>query len=49
LAWLAGNQQPDGTWTAASINKQRDPHSDAALFMTDAATAYAVLALQTAR
>jgi hypothetical protein len=49
LAWLAGQQQPDGTWSAASINKQHDPHSDAAPFMTDAATAYAVLALEGAR
>ena len=49
LAWLAANQQPDGTWSAASINKLRDPKTDAAPFMTDAATAYAVLALQNAR
>jgi squalene-hopene/tetraprenyl-beta-curcumene cyclase len=46
LAWLAQHQQSDGTWTAASLNKQRDPASDPALFMTDAATAYAVLALE---
>ncbi|MGD0367320.1 MAG: hypothetical protein ABSA94_07670 [Acidobacteriaceae bacterium] len=46
LAWLAQHQQNDGTWTAASLNKQRDPASDPALFMTDAATAYAVLALE---
>lgn len=46
LAWLAGHQQNDGAWVAASLNKQRDPASDPALFMTDAATAYAVLALE---
>ncbi|HEX4008052.1 MAG TPA: hypothetical protein VHX60_17900 [Acidobacteriaceae bacterium] len=44
-AWLLTHQQSDGTWTAASLNKQRDPASDPAAFMTDAATAYAVLAL----
>jgi squalene-hopene/tetraprenyl-beta-curcumene cyclase len=46
LDWLGGHQQKDGTWTAASLNKQRDPASDPALFMTDAATAYAALALE---
>jgi len=46
LAWLASHQQPNGSWTAASLNKQRDPASDPALFMTDAATAYAALALE---
>jgi hypothetical protein len=46
LEWLAAHQQSDGAWTAASLNKQRDPASDPALFMTDAATAYAVMALE---
>jgi len=49
LAWLAGNQQEDGSWKASSLNKQRDPASDPALFMTDAATAYAVMALEEQR
>lgn len=46
LAWLTTHQQADGAWHAASINKKRDPASDPALFMQDAATAYAVLALE---
>ena len=46
LEWLAAHQQNDGAWAAASLNKQRDPASDPALFMTDAATAYAVMALE---
>jgi squalene-hopene/tetraprenyl-beta-curcumene cyclase len=47
IDWLRRHQQSDGAWAAASLNKQRDPSSDPALFMTDAATAYAALALET--
>lgn len=45
LAWLKKNQKEDGSWPAVSINKNRAPDSFAALFMSDAATAWAVLAL----
>jgi len=45
LAWLAAHQQASGGWLATSLNKNRDPKSDPARFMPQAATAYAVLAL----
>ncbi len=47
LAWLAQNQsQDEGKWSAWSLNKKRDPSSDIGHFMSDAATGFAVLALE---
>jgi len=46
LDWLRSHQdRATGRWTATSLNKQRDPETEPAKFMNDAATAYAVLAL----
>ena len=49
LAWLDHNQNQQGNWWASSLNGFRDPHSDMGLFMSDAATGYAVLALDNAQ
>lgn len=51
LAWLASNQnKTEGFWLAYSLNKNVEHHMSpsTALFMNDAATAYAVLALSEA-
>jgi squalene-hopene/tetraprenyl-beta-curcumene cyclase len=51
LNWLRANQKPSGAWLGISLNKKRDPESTdpgkahVGMFMWDAATAFAVLAL----
>jgi squalene-hopene/tetraprenyl-beta-curcumene cyclase len=49
LKWLEEHQGKEGDWYASSLNKKRDPKSDVGRFMSDAATGYAVLALEEKR
>jgi len=49
ITWLEQHQEKDGRWRSTSLNKERDPESNVGLFMSDAATGYAVLALEQAR
>jgi squalene-hopene/tetraprenyl-beta-curcumene cyclase len=49
LRWLSLHQETNGSWYAASLNKLRNPRTDVGLFMSDAATGYAVMALEAAK
>jgi hypothetical protein len=45
LDWLKHHQSASGAWWAVSVNKKRYSFTHSGKFMSDAATAYAVLAL----
>jgi hypothetical protein len=45
LSWLRNNQTAEGFWSVSSVNKRKHMSSNTARFMSDAGTAFAVLAL----
>jgi squalene-hopene/tetraprenyl-beta-curcumene cyclase len=45
LDWLRAHQSPEGYWDAVSMNKHYEPGSMQSMFMRDAATAFASMAL----
>lgn len=45
LDWLGHNQMATGAWRGFSVTKKRDPNTHVGKFMSDAATAFAVLAM----
>jgi|SRR5579872_1439080 len=45
IYWLRSNQLADGDWPASSVNKRKHRSYNTRLFMNDAGTAFAVLAL----
>ncbi|MGC2450127.1 MAG: hypothetical protein WA477_20925 [Candidatus Sulfotelmatobacter sp.] len=45
MYWLRSNQMADGNWPASSVNKRKHRSQNTRLFMNDAGTAFAVLAL----
>jgi squalene-hopene/tetraprenyl-beta-curcumene cyclase len=49
LEWLRQHQYQDGSWWAPSLNGLRKPDSELGRFLSDAATGYAVLAIEQAR
>ena len=50
IAWLESNQnKTTGAWPAWSLNKNRDLETPVGQFMSDAATSYAVMAIEAGR
>jgi len=49
LQWLRAHQETNGSWYGPSLNSRRNIRTDVGQFMSDAATGYAVLALESAQ